>query len=58
MGWANLSITLEISKINNIAKDIKNKDPEVSNALVNISNIIKKIEDSMDELAYKVHNLT
>jgi len=52
MGWANLSISSEISKIENIAKEIKTKNAKVSEALSAIAKALKEIESSMDRIAY------
>jgi len=52
MGWANLSINNEISEIEESIKVLKNDNPETAKALKAIIDILKKLEESMDNIAY------
>ena len=54
MGWANLSISSELSKIKNAAEGIKKNDSETSDALHAIVSALEKIEDALDKVAYDV----
>jgi len=54
MGWASLSISSEISKIESTAKGIERNDPKTSEALHAIASALKKIEEAMDKVAYDV----
>lgn len=54
MGWANLSISSEINKIENAARGMEKSDAKTSEALQAVASALKKIEDAMDKIAYDV----
>lgn len=54
MGRANLSIGSEISRIENSARQLDKSDPATSEALRAIVSSLKKIEEAMDQIAYKI----
>ncbi len=58
MEWSNVSIDTEITKIKGASKNIANKDPEISEALLNISIALKKLKEAMDKMAYGIHQIS
>ena len=55
MGWANLSIDSEISKIKKISKNFIAKDNNMSEALINIAKALEKIEEAIEHVASKAY---